>query len=355
MMSKSENIVEFPDLKAIEEEAAVWVARIDAREELSSKDLATLKAWIATSSQHREAFERMATLWLGADVLDELNYCGDTDKIRSRSNWSRARSWWSMGAAAAVMLIASGFVMLEYFAEPVARQSGEFATLVGEQETVSLADGSTINLNTNSQISVALGENTRTVTLLKGEAHFEVAHDPDRPFLVVTHGGIVRAVGTAFTVFLHREKVEVTVTEGVVAILQRPTATDKTPDSDIAVEELAIGDLAPLAALTVGQSAIFADEVESVTRISEEALDRKLLWRGGFIAFAGEPLSAVVADVSRYTEMTIEIDSPELESVPIGGYFRVGEVEDMFDSLETSFGVTVQRVSPTHVILRRAS
>ena len=344
-MSRSENIVEFPDMKGIEAEAATWVAQLDSRGE-NGVDLDELSAWTGQSVQHREAFERMATLWLGADVLDKLNYMDDAEEVRTNLNRRQNLVRWVSGIAATFVIGASVWLASDLSA-PTGVQTAQYATAIGEQQTIALADGSSVILNTNSDIAVDLSENKRQITLLKGEAHFDVAHDPDRPFVVYARDGIVKAVGTAFTVQLHGEAVEVTVSEGVVAILTPP---EEIPSDDLA--DLAIEELTPIAALTVGESAVIEEEmVESVIRMSEDDLDRKLLWRGGFLAFTGEPLSTVVADVSRYTDIRIEIDDPELENLPIGGYFKVGEVEDMFDSLEASFGVTVNRITSTHVIL----
>src|SRR5690606_23127337 len=92
-------------------------------------------------------------------------------------------------------------------------------TEVGEHRTFSLPDGSTITLNTNSELKVTYDKDFRNIRLLRGEAHFEVARDLDRPFLVYAGNGLVRAVGTAFTVFIHDPKeVEVTVTHGVIEV-----------------------------------------------------------------------------------------------------------------------------------------
>lgn len=350
-MSETQNIVRFPDLKTIEDEAALWVARLDARGELSETELASLKKWIGQSPQHREAIDRMSALWGGLDILDDMNYADEAVVEELRGTVFPKTKWWAAGVIAATLLIValvglSGQSTLG----PSMAQSGHYLTAVGEQDTVTLADGSEIILNTDSEVRVEFSGKVRNIYLDKGEAHFDVAHDPDRPFLVHAQGGIVKAVGTAFTVFLRKKAVEVTVSEGVVALIPQSAGT--------LVEEAigeAVTNLTPVAALTAGQNAVFAEEVESLTSMSDEALDRKLLWRGGFIAFAGEPLGTVVADVSRYTDVVIEIDDPELEQLPIGGYFKVGEVEGMFEALEGSFGVNVERVSPTRVKLSQAS
>ena len=347
-MSKPENIVEFPDMKGIEAEAATWVAQLDSRGE-NGIDLDELSAWTAQSPQHSEAFERMATLWLGADVLDKLNYMDDAEEVRTHLNHRRTFARWATSIAASLVVGASVW-LTHGIGAPEGVQTAAYATAVGEQQTITLADGSSVVMNTNSNIEIDLSETKRQITMVKGEAHFDVAHDPGHPFVVYARDGIVKAVGTAFTVQLHAETVEVTVSEGVVAILTPPDETARDDVTDIAIE-----DLTPIAALTVGDSAVIEEEmIDHVIRMSEDDLDRKLLWRGGFLAFAGEPLSTVVADVSRYTDILIEIDDPQLEHMPIGGYFKVGEVEDMLDSLEASFGVSVNRLSSSHVILTQS-
>jgi len=351
-MSEPKNIVKFPDLKIIEEEAALWVARLDARGELTGADLTALKKWVSQSAQHREAIDRMSSLWGGFNILDEMNYADEDETvIIHRPVWKNPSKWLAVGAIAATLLIVSLIGVFDNTHEAQLEvYAGHYITAVGQQETISLADGSKVILNTNSEIKIDLRQSVRNIYLIKGEAHFEVASDANRPFLVHAQGGIVKAVGTAFTVFLRKKAVEVTVSEGVVALF---------PQSGGTVFDEATGfvaaNVAPVAALTAGQNAVFSKDVESMTRMSDEALDRKLLWRGGFIAFAGEPLVTVVADVSRYTDMVIEIDDPSLEQLPIGGYFKVGEVEGMFEALEGAFGVRVERVSPTHVRLSQAS
>jgi len=347
-MTDSENIVSFPDLKVIEEEAALWIARLDTRD-LSKADLEKLYEWKAISIQHSDALERMAALWGGADVLDELNYISDDFEIQeSPSMWRIERPIVMVAIAASFMFVFGALVYQLSGSGQDEGQLREYATVVGEQETISLADGSSLILNTDSAVAIEMSDDNRIVRLIKGEAHFDVESDPSRPFLVYAGEGIVKAVGTAFTVHLQKKAVEVTVSEGVVALISQP-------DMTLALEEVPIAELKPLAALTAGQNAVFSREVEHVESMSDEALGRKLLWRDGFIAFTGEPLVSVVADVSRYTDVVIEIEDEGLESLPVGGYFKVGEIEGMFEALETSFGVQVKRVSSSHVILSHPS
>lgn len=357
-MTKSENIIVFPDLKVIEEEAAAWVAGMDSRANSADKNSllhvhyqARFQKWIEQSPQHREAIERMAAIWGGCDILDELNYIEHEVESADEASKTKQKFVRVVGAIAASLLVVFAAIFYQtsgYFDQT---QTSHFITTVGSQKTISLVDGSTVILNTDSEIKVAITSNIRTIRLVRGEVHFEVASDRSRPFRVLAGGGVVKAVGTAFTVFLHEKSVEVTVTEGVVELLAQPEnfSEIKLMVSDNTVKQ----ELRTVAALTAGQNAVFTEKIESLEQMSEEELDRKLLWREGFIAFAGEPLSMVVADISRYTDIIIEIDDPDLEDTPIGGHFKVGDVEGMFEALENIFGVQVDHISASHVKLSR--
>lgn len=324
-MSNSDNIVFLKDQRAIEEAAAVWIARMDSRA-LSLTERKDFQDWLDQSPQHRDALERMSSIWGGCDILDELNYIDTKDE--QPQNGRR----WAIGAIAACLMLALGIQQGGFFDHT---QTDHYVTFVGAQKTIDLVDGSRIILNTDSEVDINITRESRRINLIRGEAHFEVASDAERPFRVYAGDGIVKAVGTAFTVFVHAEAVEVTVTEGVVELL---TEIDMTP----------------IAALTVGQNAVFAQKVERLEKMSDEALDRKLLWREGYIAFAGEPLSDVVADISRYTDIKIEIEDSLLENTPIGGYFKVGDVEGLLEVLENGFGLRVVRLDGGRIRLAHA-
>ena len=113
--------------------------------------------------------------------------------------------------------------------------NGIYETRIGEQNSITLVDGSVIQLNTDSHIQVNYEKNQRSIVLMAGEAHFEVAKDPSRPFVVKAGDGMVRAVGTAFTVRINPEALKVIVTEGKVAlaaatkVLPATTELDTTP------------------------------------------------------------------------------------------------------------------------------
>lgn len=344
MGSTNDNVVSLPNADEIEMQAAAWIALLE-REDVTHEDRTELRRWLHASERHRAAFQSLAALWNELEILNELNDIAQAHPYRQARN--TARRWRIVGVAASLVLaIAAGMM---YYSLQAARsqQDGVFATAVGEQRSVELADGSTIKLNTNSRIEVAYSRQERLVLLTRGEAYFDVAKSMRRPFAVRASDNLVHAVGTAFSVRLrNKSAVEVTVEEGRVALAS--LAPERVGD------QLA-DDRLPLAQLSAGQSTIFNKQVEKIVQMPTSELDRKLAWRNGLLAYAGEPLAEVIEDISRYTDIRIEIVDHVLAVKPVAGYFRVGQIDALFESLELNFGVEVEHVSSNYVRLSEAS
>ena len=332
-----DNIVVLPRSDHIRAQAAAWLVALE-RDHVSDKDRADFKRWLRVSDRHREAFEELSMLWADLAILQDLEDVAEAAPAPKRQFFSRRAL---VSTAALFFVVAVGVVFFhqgEWFG-----LSGKYQTIVGEQQTVELADGSVIQLNTDSHVVIEFTRSRRVARLISGEAHFDVANNVRRPFSVLTAGGVVNAVGTAFAVRLHSDNsIHVTVEEGRVDIAALSTSSDEAAAPDGAV---------PLARLSAGQHAIFGAQVHEIARIAEPELKRRLSWRQGVLVYSGDPLAKVIADVSRYTDMTIEISAPELGGMPVAGYFRVGEVDALFEALELSFGLKVERIDDKHVRL----
>lgn len=347
MTAGDSNIVPLPSLEAIEAEAAEWLT-ILGRDDIADEDLANFQKWRAASDRHRAVFEELSALWGDLEILKSLDEIAAREPVRRQVNSGR-RTMMAMAASVAAVVLAGG-AFTAYQATAGLNQSGTYATAVGEQRTIELKDGSVIELNTNSRVDVAYTRGERNLRLVKGEAYFDVAKNPNRPFLVHAGDGVVRAVGTAFTVRLHEANdIEVTVEEGRVALA---SLAAKTPGAEPRTRKPATE---PLAELDAGHRARFAQSVSEVAALPAPELQRKLAWRDGMLAYSGESLADVVADVSRYTDIDIEIADEGLAEQPVAGYFRVGHIEGLFESLELSFGIDVTRVDARHVRLTKSS
>jgi len=370
------NIHQLDDRATIEAQARQWLIRLDRDQPPSEQEQAELRQWAATSPAHQAELKRISAFWNEANSLTELW----TPAYESASIWvltTRAissqlrqliqplRQWHSSAPAASYSAMAASAVVaialalsLSLVPPSPSASNGLYVSAIGELQQISLADGSLVQLNTDSQIQVDFSHNQRKIRLLRGEAHFDVSHNPDWPFEVYADQGMVKAVGTAFAVRLNPDSIKVVVNEGRVDLASviapapaRALAID--PASEPTQPAPQRHSTQKIASLNLGQSAEFSrstvpqrtaassasQQLKTLNRLAHPELERQLAWRTGYLVFEGDSLSSVVAEINRYTTMHIEIADPALADIRVGGRFKVGELDAIFDVLATSFGI----------------
>ncbi len=320
-------IVKLRTRAEIEEQAAVWTWRLDAGA-LSDTDSQAYEAWLRQDPRHRRAMEELSRVWQALDGLAEAKR---GEKIATFTDAQRRgvrsmRQYWWVAAAASILLTIGAAVWL--------RQGSEIQTLstaVGQQRNVTLADGSIVSLNTNTILETDLSRHLRQIYLRKGEAHFQVAHDRSRPFLVHAGDAVVRAVGTEFEVRLHTDQhVDVVVNEGRVEV------QDAAPSGRGVV-------LPTVRALSAGQALSTANADYAVTPVTPAQLSSELAWREGAIVFDGEPLSEAIAEIERYTDARIIVTDARTAALPVGGRFRTDDLRGFIDGLQAALPVAIRR------------
>lgn len=364
------NVYDFPDRKVIEEEAGEWLIKLDGDTPLSFDERQVLREWLGRSARHKVELSALAEFWGKMNVLTELTvpigkHEPQTEQVLSDFvNPGLFNSRRVILMAAVVTLTFVIAFTVHYMPNSRNGSNGLYATVVGQQQSIALADGSFIQLNTNSQIKVDYNDHFRNIYLLQGEGHFSVAKNADLPFRVYAGDGMIQAIGTAFSVHLQARDVSITVTEGRVSLAAVDDAKttqatgDESKDLVALPNDVKINNLGILAA---GQSttmkrrvlkeSIVETSLDPISTIELPELERRLSWRKGLLIYAGEPLQEVVAEISRYTDVSIEIMDAEVGAIKIGGQFRVGETDAMFDVLEENFGLRVKRLSNNHVQL----
>jgi transmembrane sensor len=344
-MTDKGKILVFPDTGAIEAEAAAWVARFDVGE-VSARDQAAFQEWLNRSALHREAIGAYGNLWSEFDTLRLLTDTRETE-IGARDTHpavlKRATPWFAACAAAAVIAVVGGTAFFHPKPQILAKSESHppgrlfYETAVGSQRRVALADGSSMMLNTNSRLYVDFSGNRRDVYMVRGEAYFEVVHDKTRPFSVYANNYVVRDIGTAFNVHLSKAGVvEVGVTKGSVEVMTAASAH-------------VAGDAKSLGVIAAGHDIVLGQKVERAEVVANADLGRKLAWRQGELIYTGQPLAEVLADVSRYSDIKIELADPALENLPVGGAFRTDQIEAIFAALENNFGIHAEWIGPQHV------
>jgi transmembrane sensor len=323
-------------LTEAERQASDWIVRMNA-EDVSAKEREAFNAWLSADPEHAKAYAALQRTWdkiAGNPALKGRVPANDAEPTR--------RSWGAPALAiAASALLAIG--ALAWFArgpDTIAAQQVE--TGPGELRTLTLADGSTIELSGGSEASLQLTERERRVELSAGYALFDVAHDPERPFVVHTPRGDIRVLGTSFVIRVSETQVRTTVLRGSV--------------SGAAAREGLLSALGPRETVTAAanQEIVLNEEGAEVVPIAAEVIPRRLAWQEHMLAFDGETLNEAIAEVSRQTGWTFELSDPELGEMRVGGYVAA-DPEAFVELLSSSLGVDARREGERHVVLARRS
>lgn len=291
--------------RRIRAEAAAWVTRLHGPDRDAAME-SGLRSWLAQDPAHVRAFELATEVWQDTAELPGALPRPQLAIVQDESRRGRQRPWL---AAAAVLAV----IVLCLFAYRSFSPTLTYSTSVGEQRTVMLPDGSRVELNTHSVIAVKYNERVRRVILRDGEAYFDVAANKDRPFIVVTGGREVIALGTVFLVRRDMDETSVTLLDGRVAVA--PGSSDTRP-----------GNLtgADVHVLHVGQRLRVGERSPPV--VDTPSLEQVTSWRRGQLVFEDTPLSDATREFNRYSEVRVELGSGDLANIRVGGTFRVGDV-----------------------------
>ena len=347
------NVHPFHSRDEIQAEARSWVLKFNADSPPDEEDIQALREWAGRSNVHFRELELAQAFWCEADLLSELAV-----PLRRDRRFPKFQLFYNPLTAIAAVLLLSLSIGLYYFQLSGKAGNGIYYTQVGEQHQLTLFDESKIELDTDSRIEVIYSDRSRQVYLLQGKAYFEVSKDPERPFEVYARGGIVQAVGTAFSVYLAPEDVEVAVDEGRVNLyrIKQPEISARQPSQQVGSSAPQVQDIKEIfLSVTKGQTASFTEKQQKVSELAEEEMSNELSWRSGLLVFTNDSLSQVIDEVSRYTATKIEIADPALNDLKVGGRFKVGELEALFDVLEAGFGVQVSHLDSDHILLGKVS
>ena len=303
----------------IEAKAASLAVRLpDAGE----TERAEIMAWVAQDPAHAVAFACAESAWKDSERLKALGYAlpadGDgipEDIVPADTGLRISRRGMILSGVAALGLAAS---------VPAVRMLGgrgqSFSTARGEVREVRLDDGSTLRINTDSEVEVAYSSGRRLLRLLKGEASFDVAHDKARPFDVEAGGTVTRAVGTEFTIRRLENAVQLTVTEGVVSV------RDGTGQE---------------ARVAAGHGAQITPGAIAASVLDGQTIARRTSWRERMLEFDGLTIGQAAAEFNRYRRAPIVVSDPRIAALRVGGRFGVSESDKFLDALQAGFGLTL--------------
>lgn len=296
-------------------QASAWHFRLQA-EDASEQDRSKFSAWLAQTDAHALAWEEAQLLLAALQPAARAAHRPVPGRRR------RALPW----AAAAMLVLAFGLAWQTPWPD---RLRADHYTNVGETQSITLADGSRIQLNTNAAVSLEFTEGERRVQLLRGEAWFEVAHDAAKPFVVASGQAEVRVLGTRFSVSRQGEHTRVQLADG------RVEARVEGGDAVI---------LAP------GEATEAASGALSAVQTFDPAV--AYAWRQRQLVFRQQPLGEVVAELNRYWPGYVFISDAALERKAVSGVFEIDKPDAVMRALQLTLGLQVNRYSPYLTVLQ---
>lgn len=349
------------DREAIEDAAETWFGRRDGG--LTAAQEEEFNAWLKADPRHRRAFARFVAGSRVFDRLAELRPASDAEpnpKLRLRPTRPavfRPAAWLpvSLAAAAAFAIAYAGWRIVPKIGG--GKWQGTYGDAafahvakaeIGSLQSLTLPDGSRVTLNSDSAVTIMFSEAVRQVRLDRGEAHFSVAKNPARVFIVEAGGVAVRAVGTAFNVRLRSAEVEVLVTEGRVRVddaargrsLLPAASASLTAAPSVAESERVLG---------AGERAVVSrDDIPArppavVVGVAPAEIARLLAWQDRRLEFDPTPLQEVVAEFNRYNRHQLIVVDPAIRGMKVGGAFPADDYPTFVRLLESSFGVIAER------------
>ena len=320
--------------------ASGWIVRNNRG--LTAAEQDEFSSWLAADPRHGEWWAKRRQAWSEFDVLTEWrpehSSEPNPDLLAAPRRGRRNGLKWVFPVSLALAAgVAVALIVLR--PAPAGKNVPVIAAAAG-YESRALDDGTVVELNGGAQIDVQFTAAERRVRLVRGEAHFQVAKNPLRPFVVEAGGVAVRAVGTAFNVLLGSQAVDVLVTEGRVRVDPPAAAAAARVAPDVSAGQRVVVSLSGGAAPVV-------------STVSEEEIARRLAWQPRLLDFSATPLAEVAAEFNRRNRTQLVLADPALRAMPIVASFRSDNLDGFVRMLEISAGVSAERTGDT-VVLRRA-
>ena len=311
--------------------------------EMSAREQDRLGNWRRDSGEYQRRFVDTMQLLSDMEVLsDDPELLALVKARRQTPLDTRPKSptlWPKLAVAAGLTgALALGF----YSWDPTLQQSADidrYVTRIGEQKSVDLADGSVITLNTATELLVEITDDTRQLTLKRGEAYFDVASDT-RPFIVELGNRAVSVLGTEFNIYRSPERFTLAVTEGVVSIHQ----AHEQPDLGAPLLDPPEGEILRLKSagqrrVTAGLVAEFDVEKQQLSAYRNQHIERLHGWRKGVIRFDAVPLSVVVQELNRYSAKKILIEDAAIMNLELYATVRINRINMALTVLENALPV----------------
>jgi transmembrane sensor len=314
--------------------------------DVSAVEKAEHQIWLQADSMHRLAFQELQNLW---DIVGSFAEAPEIVAARQQVLRNTApkvkpgkisllkRPWPVLAMAASLLVMVITATQLDGNTFWNSSAPGDvYQTQVGERKTIVLADSSVVLLDTNTRLVTDYSQQRRRITLEKGQARFDVAHDAQRPFSVEAGEGVVTALGTTFVVRKTANDVLVTLIEGVVEVARQKQlmTISHSPDQheDIAQQ------------LVYSKKGISKADIVDIPQVTA--------WQRGRLVFDNHSLPEVIAELNRYSDKKIIIADRSLRSIRVTGVFNAGDNRSAIRALKTYFSMSLSTDSRGNFVLK---
>lgn len=322
--------VQQPGMQKRDREAADWFARL-SRTPIQTEELTAFQRW-SRDPDNLAAYNQVEDVSRAVRDLrdDPLMRAAARQALAQPPESRRAQSFggwriWGVG-----LVFATALAVVTLSLKPL--QADTYSTKIGEISSVRLEDGTEVRLNTDSTLRVRFERSQRRVELVQGQAFFEVAHDPSRPFVVAAGDAQVRAVGTQFDVRRFEGEVRVVLTEGRVAV---------------------VGKRSGETTLTPGQG-IVLDGKGSAPRPTSVDVAALTSWRTGTLTFHNQTLANAVQELNRYSKTKIVLDASTPRQLIVSGAFQAGDTHEFIAAATLLYGLKARTRSDGDIELSAA-
>jgi len=311
-----------PSADELRDQAVAWLLRMRSIH-CSQAERNAFEVWLIENPGHRQAYEAVEAQWAWMEPFKAMDFPARNAALRYRSKPRRRLFAY---AAAATLVLALGLTALSpdgWLGIP-----RTYLVKKGDRQTIMLADGSNLELNTESEVRVHFNHWRRQVELIKGEAFFTVRHDAERPFEVRAGSGLIRDIGTAFEVYRQPNQVIVAVQEGIVEVQASTTRR-----------------------LTAGQQLAYNEKGEFQDMQSQD-IAVLTAWRQGQLIFRNRRLDDVLAELSRYHNKRIRLQNTTLRSLRVSGTFHTDELNSTLDAIAAIAPVKIDKLGQGEIVLK---
>lgn len=347
------NVSQFVKKEDIQAQASLWISKLDRG--LSDEEMQELTRWVSQHEENHRQLLQMAAFWDNLSVLNELSALFPLDSMATQEPKHKKR--FAIAASISAMLVTGALMITQQTWLPTTMgmagyQSQAFTTSVGQFDTLILSDGSTVVLNTASKLVIDFTPEHRKLFLEDGEANFDVAKDPSRPFTVHVGENTFTALGTIFNVQKNSEQaMELVVTEGRVLVAQG----DETLEDLTQAISTSVGTTGNATIVASGQKAKIEPNLRApIIQLPVQAIEKDLAWQQGMIIFEGESLDKALDEVSRYTATEFEIVDSSIAQIKIAGFFKAGDIDGLIESLHSNFSIQATYAMPNTILLSAA-